>query len=315
MTLDRRSLIMASLAFGLSPLPVHAMARRPAQEPSQEFPVRVNVSNGRYIRHRPKLAIASYGASFFYTGRTRTASGTSSALINTALYGVTPTMMAQMAEAACLDLRARLTASGETVVGAEETRAALAAANTPMREGNQFQGQGTFDGVTVAQRWLTAGSQTAPMVIGSSGETNSMLAGIGTRNRLAVASAALDAIMLTPVLWIDYARMRRVRNGVEGQVVVGVRSAPSGFIASAADARGRLVMATLSVPEDVYSAQPYALDIADVADTSALQALMNVNARDARIVADPARWTPLVLDAARGYNTGITEAIRQIRVG
>src|SRR5690606_15267002 len=142
------------------------------------------------------------GVSFFYTGKTRTLSGGGGARIDTALYGVTPQLMAQVAEAACLDLRARLAAAGETVVGVEQARAALAAANTPLRDGNQFNGQGTFDGVTVAQRWLTVGSQTAPMVTGYSGEANSMLAGIGARNRLAAASAALDAIILTPVMWL-----------------------------------------------------------------------------------------------------------------
>lgn len=313
--LDRRTLFLGGLALttaSTTPL----VARAAPQEPAREFAVRVNVSNARYVRHRPRVAVASYGVSYFYTGRTRTLSGTGGAMINTALYGVTPEMMAEVSEAACLDLRERLAAAGEIVVGVDETRAALAAAGTPMREGNQFQGQGTFDGVTVAQRWLTVGSRTAPMVAGYSGEANSMLAGIGTRNRLAGASAALDAVMLTPVMWLDYARMRARRGvGVEGEVVVGVRAAPSGFIASAADTRGRLVMATLTVPDDVYSSRSYAMDVASVADPSQLRALMNVNSRDARIVADPARWTPTALDAARGYNTGLAEAIRQMRVG
>ena len=313
--LDRRTLFAGGLALALSPA-APALARMMRQEPSRDFQVRTNVANARYVKHRPNVAVASYGVSFFYTGKTRTLSHDGGARIDTALYGVTPQMMAQVAEAACLDLRARLAAAGETVVGVDETRAALAAANTPLRDGNQFQGQGTFDGVTVAQRWLTVGSQTAPMVTGYSGEANSMLAGIGTRNRLAAASAALDAIILTPVMWLDYARMRARRGvGVEGEVVVGVRAAPSGFIVSAADPRGRLVMATLSVADDVYSSQPYALDVSSVTDPSGLQALMNVNMSHARIIADPARWTPIALDAARGYNAGLTDALRQIRAG
>lgn len=309
---DRRALLGGVLSLPL----LSAFPAAARQAPSREFQVRVNVANGRYIKHRPKVAVASYGVSYFYTGRTRTMSSGGGAMINTALYGVTPEMMAEVSEAACQDLRQRLAAAGETVVGAEETRAALAAANTPMRAGNAFQGQGTFDGVTVAQRWMTVGSQTAPMVTGYSGEANSMLAGIGTRNRLATASAALDAIMLTPVLWLDYARMRARRGvGVEGEVVIGIRAAPSGFIASAADPRGRLVMATLLPPDDVYSSQPYALDVASVEDPNIYRALSNVNSSDARILADPARWTPIALDAARGYNTGLTEAVRQIRAG
>lgn len=309
---DRRTLVGGALSLPL----LGAFPAAARQSPGEEFRIRVNVANGRYIKHQPKVAVASYGVSYFYTGRTRTLSGSGGAMINTALYGVTPEMMAEVAEAACQDLRQRLAAAGETVVGVEETRAALAAAATPMREGNSFRGQGTFDGVTVAQRWLTVGSRTAPMVLGSSGETNGMLAGIGTRNRLAVASAALDAIMLTPVMWLDYARMRARRGvGVEGEVVIGVRAAPSGFIASAADPRGRLVMATLQPPDDVYSNRPYALDVADIPDPNQFRALMNVNSRDARIYADPARWTPIALDAARGYNTGVTQAVRQIRAG
>lgn len=316
---DRRMLLQGGLALTLAsavPAVADAAPQTVGQVSGQAFPVRVNVSNGRYVRHRPRVAVASYGVSYFYTGRTRTMSGSGGAMIDTALYGVTPEMMAEVSEAACLDLRERLAAAGETVAGVDETRDALAVANTPLREGNQNQGRGTFDGVTVAQRWLTVGSRTAPMVTGYSGEANSMLAGIGTRNRLAAASAALDAIVLTPVLWLDYARMRARRGvGVEGEVVVGVRAAPSGFIVSAADARGRLVMATLQVAEDVYAGRSYALDVASVTDPSSLRALMNVNASDARIVADPARWTPLALDAARGYNAGLTGAVRQIRAG
>jgi|GEM_PF-3090784 hypothetical protein len=314
MTPNRRLLMLGGLALGLMPFEANARRLSLAQEPSRDFTdVRFNIAQGRAVRHRPKVAVASYGVSYFYTGRTQTMNSDGGALVNTALYGVSPAMMAEVAEAGCQDLRARLAAAGETVVSAEETRAAVAAAGTSMREGNVNSGQGTFDGVTVAQRWMTVGSQTAPMVTGYSGEANSMIAGLQTRNRLATASAQLDAIMLTPVIWIDYAEMGRSRTRVEGRAAIGVRGSPSGFIASAADARGRLVMATLIPTENHYSDRPYLADIRSQDGTSDLQALANVNARDARILANPLLWTDIATDALRGYNTGLTNAIREIR--
>lgn len=311
MPIDRRTLLSGSLALPLMALPRLAQAEAP--QDAQDFQLRFNVAQGRAVRHRPKVAVASYGVSYFYTGRTQMIGRSGGAMIDTALYGVSPEMMGEVAEAGCQDLRARLAAAGETVVGIEETRAAVAAASVPLREGNQNTGRGTFDGVTVAQNWLTVGSRTAPMVTGYSGEANSMIAGLGARNRLATASAALDAIMLTPVVWVDYAQMRRSSAGAHGRVAIGVRGAPSGFIASAADARGRLVMATLIPLNDAYFDRAYHADLNDVDSTTTLRALANVNARDARIVADPARWTVIATDALRGYNNGLTEAIRQIR--
>ena len=309
--IDRRQLFAGALALPLaSALPGLAFAGTQLAAP--EFPVRFNIAQGRAIRHRPKVAVASYGVSYFYTGRTQAPGADGSAMINTALYGVSPEMMAEVAEAGCQDLRARLAAAGETVVGAEETRAAIATARTPMREGNQNSGRGTFDGVTVAQNWLTLGSRTAPMVAGYSGEPNSMIAGLGARNRLAAASAELDAIMLTPVVWVDYARMRRSSSGAHGRVVLGLRGAPSGFIASAADARGRLVMATLIPTDDGYSNRNYHADLTSTDGASTLQALANVNVRDARIVADPARWTDIATSVLRSYNAGLTDSVRQI---
>lgn len=276
--------------------------------------MRFNVAQGRAVRHRPKVAVASFGCSFFYTGRTQAVGGGAAALVNSALYGVSPELMAEVAEAGCLDLRARLAAAGETVVSAQDTAAAVAAANVPRRAGNRNEGQGTFDGVTVAQRWLTLGSQTAPMVTGYSGEPNTMISGLGARNRLAAASAQLDAIMLTPVVWVDYAQMRRSSTGAQGRAAIGIRGAPSGFIASAADARGRLVMATLIPTDDAYSNRPYiAESLVGQDSTTTLQALANVSARDYRIVADPHRWRDIATDCLAGYSSGLTTAIRSIR--
>lgn len=310
--LDRRHFLTAALALPFASA-APGLAWATPQLPDPEFPVRFNIAQGRAVRHRPRVAVASYGVSYFYTGRTLAPGANGGAMINTALYGVSPDMMAEAAEAGCQDLRARLAAAGESVVDADETRAAVLAARTPLRDGNRNQGQGTFDGVTVAQHWMTLGSRTAPMITGYSGESNSMLAGLGARNRLAAASAQLDAIMLTPVVWVDYARMRRSSSGAHGRVVMGLRGSPSGFIASAADARGRLVMATLVPTADGYVDRSYHADVAQTDAASTLQALANVNVRDARIVADPARWTDIAAGVLRSYNAGLTDAIRQIR--
>lgn len=310
---DRRTLVFGGLAAGLAASGTGAATRASARQSGREFQILFNVAQGAAVRHRPNLAVASYGVSYFYTGRTQALSRDGSAIIDTALYGVTPEMMADVAEAGCQDLRARLAAAGETVIGVDETRAALSAANVPMRPGNQNTGRGTFDGVTVAQRWLTVGSRMAPMVMGYSGEPNSMIAGLGTRNRLATASAQLDAIMLTPVIWLDYAQMRRSNAGAQGRVAIGVRGSPSGFIASAADVRGRLVMATLIPRNDAYSDLRYSADTTVGDSDSFMASLPDVNIRDARITADPVRWTEIATGALAGYNTGLAQAIRTIR--
>ena len=314
MTVDRRLLMLGGLSLGLLPTVTQARALATFQTATPEFQMRFNVAQGRAVRHRPKVAVASFGCSFFYTGRTQAIGSGGSALVNSALYGVSPELMAQVAEAGCQNLREQLAAAGETVVSAEETRAAVTAANVPMRANNRNEGQGTFDGVTVAQRWLTLGSQSAPMVTGYSGEANSMVAGLGARNRLSAASAQLDAIILTPVVWVDYAQMRRSSAGAQGRAAIGIRGAPSGFIASAADARGRLVMATLIPLDDAYSNRPYIAEgLVGQDSTTTLQALANVNARDYRIVAAPAAWRDIATDCLAGYNAGLVAAIRSIR--
>ncbi len=88
----------------------------------------------------------------------------------------------------------------------------------------------------------------------------------------------------------------------------------AGRTPAAADARGRLVMATLIPTDDAYSNRPYiAESLVGQDSTTTLQALANVSARDYRIVADPHRWRDIATDCLADYNSGLTTAIRSIR--
>lgn len=154
-----------------------------------------------YLAKRPRIAIPQYAIAFvtgYQSAGTALGAGSEiaprSTKVTTTLIGVPDSLKQQLVEEAYADLMARLKAAGVDVVPAAEMQAAphMQKIGRPQHPHGQ----------DVARMWTVWNAEEAPLVAGFS--TDAGLATSGSLLQLGQVSKELDAVLVMPVLSIDY---------------------------------------------------------------------------------------------------------------
>lgn len=282
---------------------------------------------------RRRIAVPNYGLGFVVTGDVRaSSSGFGSAMIQraakfqTALAGIDEALMKTLADEAHADLLQRLGKAGIDAVPDAELKSHPDMATLGHAPGNRNQGKGIIDG-RATKGWVVFGAAAAPlgegMNIGGYPRQQGALQNIGVD---------LDAVMLHPVLVVDYIALESSGNSIFG----GKASASAGLWFSVHGASNVMFgYKTKRMPGTGYggslnanptgSPEPFAVlrQVDDKSDNVAVQngfALLGLGSlfRSSKVLVAEAvaeRYADLVRAAYRGYNQAIVDAIVAARKG
>lgn len=311
MLIDRRRLLIAGSAAALTPSGALAQSLPP-------LPIALKTTSGGILKDRPSVAVGTYGFNYFLASKTSASGGWGAQVaLATLLNGLDDATAQRVVDEGHDDLMAQLKAAGLDVVPSADTQAALAAAGVTYTPNNRLKGEGTIDGKST-RKWMAVGAKAAPLIPGSSGEAQALMAAIKSQKPLAKASAALNAVMLNPVMWLDYISIqssgRRVYSNaasIKSGVRLSVVAPQSSVWPTAANARGQWVGARMDMTKTVES--PYVIadrELGAGGTPGGLAAYIG-EARGDLVHLNLPLWEAAVRSAYQGYNAAITaEAVK-----
>lgn len=290
---------------------------------------KVNLSKpNSYGLKDAKIAVLSYSINFV-TGQRASANASvgTKARAGATLVGVDEGTMRRLANEAHADLKAQLVAAGIPVVDdatvAEVSRTAGITLLTGNRDENRDGGMVIGSGVKKA--YVSLGADAAPLTdlyqgagkVGGFG----MLAALGKGNKLSKPALSLGAAFVSPSLTIDFADAdartgrtlagsRRASVDIDAQFAVRM---PSPVNIQVGQAVGIAGPSTMMLSRDVVIPAPFT-GSAGASSTSTAGDYGQWNPEDgANIIVDLPRWTTLVQNAFRAYNSAIVANLLAVR--
>ena len=289
---------------------------------AQTFPVKFIGQHSSHFKGKSKVAIASYGINYIVSQKGSAVAGIgNNSKVVTGLSGVDEATMRRLANEAYADLRAQLAAAGIALVGEAETRAAIGQAGTALLPGNTDSNRdgGITIGKGVKKASVAYGADGAPLtdIFPASGKSGGfgMLGAIGKINKLGGPGKALDAILLFPLLTVDYAdteaKVTRTltggkRGSVETNVAFGIRTVSPVNVVNPGYTYGGFYP-----DKDVWSDQPFQRGATSIAAT-ATDYTYNADIAEQKagnVAVDLAAWTALVRQAYKDYNAAIVAVV------
>lgn len=289
------------------------------------FPIRMTGQNGSHFKGKSRIAIGSYGINFVVAQKATAVAGVGlNSRVTTGLQGVDEATMRRLANEGYADLRAQLGAAGVALADEAAVRSVFQQAGTAMLPGNTESNRdgGITIGKGVKKASVAYGADAAPLtdLYPASGKTSplAMMGAIGKIQKLGAPGKAIDAVLIFPLLTIDYAdtdaRVTRTLTGarrgiVSSNVAFGIRAQSPVNVVNPAFTHGMFGPA-----KDVFVETPFsagATEMTAMANDSASAMSVVEEQKKGNVVVDPARWTALVQDAYRAYNAAIVAVVRE----
>jgi hypothetical protein len=289
---------------------------------AQTFPIKFVGQHSSHFKGRSKVAIASYGINYVVAQKGSAVAGVGlNTKVATGLSGVDEATMRRLANEAYADLRAQLSAAGIALVSEADTRAVIQQAGTKLLPGNteDYKDGGITIGKSVKKASVAFGAEAAPLtdIFPASGKSGGfgMLGAIGKIQKLGGPGKAMDAVLLFPLLTIDYAdteaKTTRTLTGgkrgvVETNIAFGVRAMSPVNIINPAYTYG-----AFSPKEDVWSDVPFHRGAKGVSATATNYTFNDdvAEQKAGNVVVDPEAWAALVRQAYKDYNAAIVAVI------
>jgi hypothetical protein len=291
--------------------------------PAEMLPVRMTGQHGAHYKGRSRLAVISYSINYIIAQQATAVGGWGTrARVASTLAGVDESTMRALANEAHADLKAQFAAAGIPVASDAEAKGVLTQAGVELIPGNRDDGGGTGGitiGTSVKKAYVSFGADAAPLtnLYQSGGKVGGlgMIATMGRANKLNRPGEAIDAVLLSPSLTLDFAEMEANRGSrgasAGGSVVFKVRVESPVNIQNPAK-MGFGTPGMMRPDKDYASAMPFAAVDTGGADVRALSNGSSAARGDAVIV-DPAAWAALGRDAYRSSNAAIVAAIVKVR--
>lgn len=293
---------------------------------STQFPIKFTGQHSSHFKGKKRVAIGSYGINYVVSQKGTAVAGVGlSSKVVSGLSGVDEATMRTLADEAYADLKAQLAAAGYAPVGEEDVRGVLQAGGAGFRPGNaeSHKDGGITIGKSVKKASVAYGAAAAPLTdtfpTAGSGFGLSAFGSIGKTMKLSKAGVPLDAVMIFPMLTVDYAdteaKQTRTFTGarrgiVETNVAFGIRMMTSkvDIINPGYTAGAFYVVKDVFVPDD-FTGGPQ--NITAMSNDSAY--LMNIveEQKKGNVAVDLPKWTALVRAAYRAYNAAIVEVVRK----
>lgn len=285
----------------------------------------LNVSGGKYLKNRPKIAVAGYTFAMVRGAQvSASAAGAGSDItprrttLTVGLDGVSQDLSAGLAQEAYDDLVSRLKGAGYDVVTPEEANAAP-----------HMQSLGRYAGPVSNNGYTAYGPQSAPLIKGHAFETGlASIAASGALLNIGQASRELDAVVLTPKLMVGVVNTEGTgqRNYV-GSASVGARVRFSVSPASRVDfvwgnERGGAMPGTMTFKgagtDERFGVLVKTEDRSDdpsISNAFAEAGMGSVYRQSLvySLEADPDRFAALCRSAFQGFNTALVAEIQRAR--
>jgi hypothetical protein len=291
------------------------------------FPLKMAGQHSSQFKGKNRIAIASYGINFVVAQKGTAVAGVGlNSRVVTGLQGVDEATMRRLANEGYADFKAQLAAAGITLVSEAETRALLSQAGTAMLPGNTESNRdgGITIGKGVKKASVAYGADAAPLtdIFPANGKSGGfgMLGAIGKIQKLNAPGKAADAILMFPLLTVDYAdteaKISRTFTGakrgtVTTNVAFGIRVESPVSVINPAYTWGAFRPA-----KDVFVETPFskgAGEMTAMANDSAYLLSVVKEEKEGNVVVDLPRWTALVQDAYRAYNAAIVAIVKEMK--
>lgn len=293
---------------------------------AQTFPVRFTGQHSSHFKGKKRIAIGHYGINYVVAQQGTAVAGVGlSSKVATGLSGVDEATMRRLADEGYADLKAQLAAAGYQLASEQEVRSALEAGGAAWRPGNSesHRDGGITIGKSVRKASVAYGASAAALTdaFPAASGTNafSMMGSVGKVMKISKAAVPLDAILLFPMLTVDYAdteakRTRTLtgarRGTVETNVAFGLRATASKVdVINPGYTYGAFYVGKdVFVPDD-FAGGPQSLSA--MSNDSAY--LLNVveEQKKGNVVVDLPKWTELVRAAYRAYNAAIVAVVKE----
>ncbi len=306
------------------------------------FPVDFKVTNGKYLKVRPKILVPSYGVAYIVSAEARASgAGFGSANVNrairynTGLVGIDEALMKQWTNEAHADFVDRLTKAGFEVVPIEAMRADADYGRIKLVEGNRSQNAQIIDG-RAKKGWILLGADKAPLIKGQFLETGfGMMAAISSMSAVQNTGVDLDATTVHPLLVLDYIgiessgkKMFSGRANISAETDFAIHPVSKTDFAYKAVRMGGAAGGfggSFTLPDGYSSGEPFGIlrEVDDKSDSVALHTAMALiglsntftQRKVLAVEAVPERYGALVKAAYQGYNQAIVDGIVKARSG
>lgn len=294
---------------------------------AQTFPIKMIGQHSAHFKGKSKVAIGSYGINYVVAQKGTAVAGVGLASkVVTGLTGVDEATMRALANEGHADLKAQLTAAGIPIASESAVRGALSEAGVALLPGNSenYRDGGITIGKSVKKASVAYGADAAPLtdMYPASGKLALGFGAIGKVQKLGKPGAEIDAVIIFPVLTLDYAdtevKVSRTLTGakrgtVKSNVAFGIRTQSTVNVVNPAYTAGMFYPAKDVFIEDDFTASPQT--ITAMANDSAY--LLNIvdEQKKGNVVVDLPKWKELVRAAYRAYNAAIVEAISGVKTG
>ncbi|MEW6017608.1 MAG: hypothetical protein AB1760_05985 [Pseudomonadota bacterium] len=298
------------------------------------MPVVLQAQSARYLKNRPRLAVAGYTLAFVPGAPASPDAGGSGTEWNqrrtqiaTRLVGLDDAAARALADEAYADLVAQLEAAGFDVLTPAEIRNAAALSGLA-RHDAPVGGKGVIDS-RATKAWVAYGPEVLPPIKGHAFEQGfGVMAGPAATMAFGRASRDLDAIFIMPRLLIDHIDMESSGNAVyrgsasvDAELKFGLSRLSQVDVIWGNNSGG--AMPGWFTMKGAYTPQPFGIltQTADRSDSVALHnALVSVGFNSAYrqslvydVEVSPRRFAALTRSAFRGFNAALVAEIRKAR--
>jgi hypothetical protein len=308
------------------PIFLAALVCAAAPAVAQTFPIKFTGQHSSHFKGKKRIAIGSYGINYVVAQQGTAVAGVGlNSKVVTGLTGVDEATMRRLADEGYADLKSQLAAAGYALAGEDEVRSVLQAGGAALRPGNteSHRDGGITIGKSVKEASVAYGASAAALTdtfpVAGSKFGLSALGSIGKIQKLGKAGVPLDAILLFPMLTVDYAdteaKQSRTLTGarrgtVETNVAFGIRMMSSTVqVINPGYTQGAFYVGKdVFVPDD-FTASPQT--ITAMSNDSAYALNVVEEQKKGNVVVDLPKWTVLVRAAYRAYNAGIVAVVRE----
>lgn len=281
-----------------------------------------------------RIAIGSYAINYVVSQRASArASMSASSKMEQTLVGVDEATMRRLTDEAYADLKQQLTSAGYSLVPDAETRGILDAGAVTYIPGNfadKKAGGMTFGKKKVSKGYLSVGASSAPLTTMFGEQKSGPFAGFAMFSsgigKLYMPAEAADAMVIFPTMTVDFADTEARtgmtlaggrRASIDSEVRFIVRSESKVDTVMPMNKGRAGVAIPFWLSKDVESDKPFAFGPGERSTASSatnvgggVTSYQDSVSGPGAVRVDLPKWTALMQEAYRAYNTGIVEALR-----